>query len=99
MTIGAPKIAVTVLILSSVGANKLRASKSQNRQNKLPPRKHAGIIRIGFTVPNNFLIKCGAATPTKEIGPANATIHADRIPDKITIITRKKRTFTPILFA
>ncbi len=37
-------------MLSSVGANIVRASRSQNRQQTLPPRKQPGIIRIGFDV-------------------------------------------------
>ena len=52
-TTGAPKIAVTVLIPSSVGAIQVLANRSQNRQNTLPPKKHAGIISNGFVVPNN----------------------------------------------
>lgn len=47
---GAPKIAVTVLILISVGANTIRARRSQNMQNTAPPKKHAGIMMIGFAV-------------------------------------------------
>ena len=55
---GAPKIAVTVLILISVGANTIRARRSQNMQNTAPPKKHAGIMMIGFAVPNKFLTSC-----------------------------------------
>lgn len=50
ITTGAPKIAVTALILISVGAKTVRAMRSQNRQKTDPPRKHAGMIRIGFAV-------------------------------------------------
>ena len=96
---GAPKIAVTVLILSSVGANIVRASKSQNRQKTLPPRNDAGIIRMGSVVFNIFLTKWGAAIPTKDMGPANATIHADKILEKITMHTRKSIRLTPTFFA
>jgi hypothetical protein len=56
-TTGAPNTAVTVLILSSVGANMVLANKSQNRQNTLPPRKQAGIIRIGFVLPNRLFTR------------------------------------------
>ena len=69
-TTGAPKTAVTVLILSSVGANTVLAIRSHSRQNTLPPRKQAGIIRIGLFVPKILFVNCGTAIPTKEIGPA-----------------------------
>ena len=39
MTTGAPKTAVTELMLTSVGAKAVRAMRSQNRQNAPPPRK------------------------------------------------------------
>ena len=47
MTTGAPNTAVIVLMLISVGANRFLASRSQNRQNTAPPRKHCGTITIG----------------------------------------------------
>ena len=74
-----------MLILSSVGAITVLASRSQNKQNTLPPKKHAGIIKIGFVLERNCFAKCGTAIPTKEIGPANATIHAERILERSTI--------------
>ena len=83
-TTGAPKMAVTVLMLSSVGAIHFLARRSQNRQNTLPPKKHAGIMSNGFVVPNSLRISCGTAIPTKEIGPANATIHAESTLDNTT---------------
>ena len=92
-------IAVTVLILSSVGAITVLASRSQNKQNTLPPKKHAGIIKIGFVLERNCFAKCGTAIPTKEIGPANATIHAERILERSTIAMRSPLTFTPRFFA
>lgn len=55
---------------NSVGANKVLASRSQNRQKDAPPRKQAGIIRIGFAVWNRLFTRCGTAIPTKETGPA-----------------------------
>ena len=73
-TTGAPNTAVTVLILSSVGANIILASKSQNRQNTAPPRKQAGIIYMGFVLFSMLFTMCGTAIPTNDIGPANATI-------------------------
>ena len=42
MTTGAPKTAVTELMDSSVGANRLRAIRSQSRQNAAPPRQQPG---------------------------------------------------------
>ena len=53
ITMGAPSTAVTALMLSSVGANTVRASPSQNRQKAAPPRKQAGIISMGRAVPNS----------------------------------------------
>ena len=76
-TTGAPNTAVTVLILSSVGANIILASKSQNRQNTAPPKKQAGIIYIGFVLFSMLFTMCGTAIPTNDIGPANATIHEE----------------------
>ena len=94
-TTGAPKIAVTVLIPSSVGAIQVLARRSQNRQNTLPPKKHAGIMSNGFVVPNNLRINCGTAIPTKEMGPANATMHAESTLDNTTSSIRNVRMFTP----
>ena len=99
MTIGAPKTAVTVLMLISVGANAVRAKRSQNRQKALPPRKHAGIIKSGFVVPKSRLTKCGTAMPTKETGPANAVMHAASTLDKSTKSIRSSFKFTPIFCA
>ena len=98
-TTGAPKIAVTVLMLSSVGASIVFASRSQNRQNTLPPRKQAGIIQMGSMVFKSFITRWGAAIPTKEIGPANATMHADKILEKTTMHARSIRIFTPAFLA
>ena len=72
MTTGAPKTAVTELMLSSVGAKDVRAMRSQNRQNTPPPKKQAGVMTMGFAVLKKPLMSCGTATPTKEIGPAKA---------------------------
>ena len=57
ITHGAPKTAVTVLMLSSVGAKRVLAMRSEKRQNTAPPRKHAGIMTIGFCVFMRFLIR------------------------------------------
>lgn len=96
---GAPKIAVTVLILISVGANTIRARRSQNMQNTAPPKKHAGIMMIGFAVRNNRFTICGTAIPTNDTGPANAVTTADKMLDKITSSTRNILILTPIFFA
>ena len=98
MTIGAPKIAVTELIESSVETS-VRARRSQNRQNAAPPKKHAGIITIGFAVLNSLRIRCGTATPTKLIGPANAVTHADKILESTIRRTLHSFTFMPTLAA
>ncbi len=58
------------------------ATKSQNRQNTAPPRKHPGITKMGFAVPISVRTKWGTAMPTKEIGPAKAVTQADRTLDK-----------------
>ena len=42
MTTGAPNTAVTALMESSMGANRLRAIKSHSRQNAAPPRQQPG---------------------------------------------------------
>ena len=94
-TTGAPNTAVTVLILSSVGANIILASKSQNRQNTAPPRKQAGIIYMGFVLFSMLFTMCGTAIPTNDIGPANATIHAESRLESNTRSTRIRFMFTP----
>ena len=86
-------------MLSSVGAITVLANRSQNKQNTLPPKKHAGIIKIGFVLERNCFAKCGTAIPTKEIGPANATIHAERMLERSTIAVRSPFTFTPRFLA
>ena len=75
------------------------AKRSQNRQKTDPPRKHAGIMMIGFAVPNKFLTRCGTAIPTKDTGPAKAVTQADRILDNSTSSMRNSCTFSPIFWA
>jgi hypothetical protein len=99
ITTGAPKTAVTELILSSVGAKTVLAIKSQKRQNTEPPIKHAGIIIIGFAVPNNAFISCGTAIPTNEIGPAKAVTQAESTLDSNIKSALNNLTFTPIFLA
>ena len=53
MTTGAPNTAVTELMDSSVGANRLRASRSQNRQKAAPPKQHPGSTYSGFALPSS----------------------------------------------
>ena len=72
---------------SSVGAKTVLAMRSQNRQNKAPPRKQAGITKIGFDVFRRDFARCGTAIPTKEIGPAKAVTQADK-----TLESKIKRT-------
>ena len=88
-----------MLIFSSVGANRFLASKSQNRQNTLPPRKHAGIISSGLEEPKRRFTRWGVAMPTKEIGPAKDTIHADSMLERRTSHIRKALMFTPMFWA
>ena len=99
ITIGAPNTAVTELIDSSLGANAVLAIRSHSRQNTAPPRKHPGIMTIGFAVLNRRRIRCGTATPTKLIGPANAVTHADSTPDSRISAARNALMFTPRFFA
>ena len=99
MTMGAPNRAVTELMLISTGAKTVLATKSQNRQNTAPPRKHPGITKMGFAVPINVRTKWGTAMPTKEMGPAKAVTQADRTLDKRISSTRNRRTETPTLWA
>ena len=99
ITTGAPKTAVTVLMLNSVGAKTVRASQSLNRQNTLPPRKQPGISTSGLVSANSQRIRCGTAIPTKETGPANAATQPDKMLDKITIKKRRCATLTPMLLA
>ena len=61
ITTGAPNTAVTELMESSVGENNVLASRSLNRQNTAPPRKHPGITTMGFAVLNSCLIIWGTA--------------------------------------
>ena len=99
MTIGAPSIDVTVLIFSSTGASAIRAIRSQIIQNTAPIKNVPGITTIGVDVPNAYLVRNGTAIPTKEMGPANAVTHAERILDSNIITTRNTLIFTPILCA
>ena len=73
--------------------------RSQKRQNTAPPKKHAGIITIGFAVLNSLRIRCGTATPTKLIGPANAVTQAERTPESRISAIRNARMFTPMFCA
>ena len=56
ITTGAPKTAVTVLMLNSVGAKTVRASQSLNRQNTLQR------IRCGTAIPTKETGPANAAT-------------------------------------
>ena len=99
ITTGAPKMEVTVLIFSSRGAKAILAIRSHIIQKTAPPRNVPGMIISGLDVPKLLFIRNGTAIPTKEIGPANATIHAERILDSNIITTRNTLIFTPILCA
>ena len=99
MTTGAPMIAVTVLILSSVGAKTVLAIRSQTRHTKAPRIKQTGITKSGFVFFNSFVERNGTATPTKEIGPANAAAVALKTPLTMMIRNLSLFTFTPIVNA
>ena len=99
MTMGAPKRAVTELMLSSVGEKAVRAMKSQSRQNTAPPRKQAGSMTSGLAVPNIAFIKWGAAMPTKDTGPAKAVTQAERMLESRNSQIRRARMWTPMFWA
>ena len=99
ITTGAPNTAVTELMLRSVGAKAVRAMRSHRRQKAPPPRKQAGIMRMGFAVPKSRLIRWGTAMPTKEMGPAKAVTQEERTLDSRISTTRKARMLTPTLLA
>ena len=86
-------------MLSSVGANAIRAIRSQNIQNTAPPKKLAGITTSGLDVPRARFIRNGTAMPTKEIGPANAVTVAERTLEIKIRATRNRFTLTPMLCA
>ena len=90
---------VTVLIFSSSGANAILAIRSHIIQKTAPPRKVPGIIISGLDVLKLLFIRKGTAIPTKEIGPANAVTVADKMLESRIRATRKKRIFTPMLWA
>lgn len=92
-------MAVTVLMLNSVGANTVLAIISQTIQKILPPKKQAGIITNGLAVRNNNRRMCGTAIPTKEMGPANAVTQAESSPDNKIMAARRNRMFTPMFCA
>ena len=99
MTMGAPKMAVTVLMLSSVGARAVRASMSHSKQNPAPHKKLAGMSAMGLELPVNTRTMWGAAMPTKDTGPAKAATQAESSPDSTTNSACNARTFTPMLRA
>ena len=53
MTTGAPNTAVTALMESSVGANRLRAIRSHSKQKAAPPRQQPGSTASGFALPSS----------------------------------------------
>ena len=96
---GAPKAEVTVPMESSVGANTVRANRSQKTQNTAPQRKDAGITKAGFADFSRLRVMWGTAIPTKEIGPARAVTQAEsRLESRISA-TRKGLIRTPMLWA
>ena len=99
ITTGAPNTAVTVLTLSSCGANSVRAIRSHPMQKTPPPKNAAGIRISGFAVPNIPFTRCGTAMPTKETGPANAVTQAESALDSRISSSRNKRILTPIFCA
>lgn len=99
ITIGAPKSAVTELILNSIGANKVLAIKSQPKQNIAPPKKQTGITIRGLAVFKSAFTIWGTATPTKDTGPANAVTQAHKMLEVTTKIILKLLILTPMFCA
>ena len=66
MTTGAPNIAVTVPMASSVGAKIVRAMRSHTRQNTAPSRNVPGKTTAGFEELKSSFVRCGTAMPTNE---------------------------------
>ena len=83
-------MAVTVLILSSVGENMLLAIKSLKRENMTPKRHAAGMMILGFSDLKIILAICGMAIPTKEMGPAKAVTVAERMLDTTIRVNLKR---------
>ena len=83
-------MAVTVLILSSVGENMLLAIKSLKRANMAPKRHAAGMMILGFSDLKIILAICGMAIPTKEMGPAKAVTVAERMLDTTIRVNLKR---------
>ena len=61
--------------------------------------KHTGIITEGEEVLTRLPVRCGTATPTKDIGPAKAVTEAASRLDVTISIILSAPTFTPILSA
>ena len=99
MTTGAPNTAVTALMESSVGANRLRAIRSHSKQKAAPPSQQPGSTTSGFALPSSCLTRCGTAMPTKEMGPAKAVTQAASRLESSTSSREKRFTFTPTLWA
>ena len=99
MTTGAPNTAVTALMESSVGANRLRAMRSHSRQNAAPPRQQPGRTNSGRALPSSCLTRCGTAMPTKEIVPAKAVTQAASRLESSTSVRENRLTLTPTLWA
>ena len=90
---------VTVLILSSTGANAVLAIRSLIIQNTDPVMNDPGITIRGFDVPRHALAINGTAIPTKEIGPAKAVTHAESTLERSMSNALNTFIFTPILWA
>ena len=99
ITTGAPTTAVTELMLSSMGAKRVRAARSHPRQKMAPPKKQTGMTSRGREVYKNDRTRCGTAIPTKEIGPAKAVTQALSTLESSTSTTRNARMFTPMFCA
>ena len=84
---------------SSVGANRLRAMRSQSRQNAAPPSAQPGRTCKGLALPSAPLTRWGTAMPTKEIGPAKAVTQAASRLERSTSAMLNGRTATPTLLA
>ena len=90
---------VTVLMLSSTGANAVLAIRSQTMQKTAPVTNDPGMTIRGLAVPRHALVINGTAIPTKEIGPANAVTQAESTLDRRMSSARNTLILTPMLCA
>ncbi|OSY49792.1 hypothetical protein BG846_04586 [Streptomyces fradiae ATCC 10745 = DSM 40063] len=92
---GAPNRAVTTPAATSLPVGEVtRASRSAASSSVAPHRAAAGSRTTCRRTPASRT-RCGAARPTKPIGPVTATAHAVSSTDSSTAVSRTRPTGTP----